>query len=123
MKLAERVTYCAACHGQYLERDHVDFEAYYDGPVIEGTDHGYVMTVDDLIICDKCLSDAGKLVGLFPAEELKKENKELGLALENAEDDFKKLEEFCSDLERTLANLTDQKIKRPPRKPRILAKA
>lgn len=117
MKIANSITYCAACHGQYLDRKHVDFEAYYDGPVV-GED--IKVAIDDLIICDECLKGAGALVGLFPAEELKDENKELGETVEEKDEQIKVQHELISDLEKTLAKFTDEKIQRPDRRPRMV---
>jgi hypothetical protein len=119
MKLASSITYCASCHGQYLDRKHVDFDAYYDGPVID-TAGDIKVSIDDLIICDECLKNAGALVGLFPAEDLKTENQELGEALEAHEEHAKALEALISDMENTLSKFTSEKIQRPARRPRFV---
>lgn len=119
MKLADSITYCSSCHGQYLDRKHVDFESYYDGPVID-TESGIKVSIDDLIICDQCLKNAGALVGLFPADDLKQENQELGETVEEKDDQIKVQHELISDLEKTLAKFTDEKIQRPDRRPRMV---
>lgn len=58
---------CAACYGQYPEMLHVDFEAAYDGPVIEGSQRVYI---DDLVLCEGCVREAARLVGMV--EETKR---------------------------------------------------
>lgn len=119
MKIADSITYCSSCHGQYLDRKHVDFESYFDGPVIDA-ESGIKVSIDDLIICDQCLQNAGKLVGLFPADELKKENEELGTTVEEKNAQIEVQHELISDLEKTLAKFTDEKIQRPDRRPRMV---
>lgn len=58
---------CSSCYGQYPERRHVDFGAAYDGPTFPAGDEvagGKVQTIDDLVICDECLTAAATLLGL-----------------------------------------------------------
>lgn len=121
MKLADSITYCSSCFGQYLDRKHVDLEAYYDGPVMLGKDDNPV-SIDDLILCEDCLKEAGALIGLHPAEDLKKENQELGETVEAKNEEIIALHELISDMERTLSKFTDEKILRPARKPRMVEK-
>lgn len=49
--------YCSACFSAKPTLRHIDFEAMYDGPVINAED-GIRQQVDDLIICEECLSAA-----------------------------------------------------------------
>jgi hypothetical protein len=58
---------CSSCYGQYPDRTHVDFGAAWDGPVLgepDGVIGGARQVIDDLIICEDCLRDAGRLLGL-----------------------------------------------------------
>jgi hypothetical protein len=57
---------CSSCYGQYPDRTHVDFGAAWDGPTFPDDEvaGGVIVTVDDLIICEDCLRDAGRLLGL-----------------------------------------------------------
>jgi hypothetical protein len=63
IRLAETPpTHCASCFGQYPDRRHIDFGAYWDGPVF-ARDEGDVaggapIAVDDLVICEECLRAA-----------------------------------------------------------------
>lgn len=62
--------YCAACRNQDSAVRHVDFDAavdrgYGDGPV--------PVSMDDLIICERCLREAALLVDMVDGEELKAE--------------------------------------------------
>jgi hypothetical protein len=69
MHVSERTEHCAACYGQYGDRRYVDFEAAYDGPVLEGA---IKVAIDDLVICENCLTAAAKMIGLVKAPDLVK---------------------------------------------------
>jgi hypothetical protein len=82
MKLANKVpTHCAACFQQRLGEPHVDFEAYYDGPVID-SESGVKMSIDDLVLCEVCVGKAAELLGYVKNEEaateLERLRKEVG---------------------------------------------
>ena len=53
--------HCASCFDQKPRERHIDFQAAYDGPVIPG---GQPTPIDDLIICESCLRQAARLIGL-----------------------------------------------------------
>lgn len=68
--------YCAACHQAVPEKRHVDFGAATDGPMLPALDGvvGVVgHSIDDIIICEDCLKEAGRLIGYENAEELREE--------------------------------------------------
>lgn len=73
--------YCAACFSQKLGMRHVDFEAYFDGPVID-QGNGMKQCIDDLILCEECVRTAARFIGMVDnveaAEELEKLRKEVG---------------------------------------------
>jgi len=69
MHVSERTEHCAACYGQYTDRRYVDFEAAYDGPVLDGA---IKVAIDDLVICEHCLQAAAKMIGLVKAPDLVK---------------------------------------------------
>jgi hypothetical protein len=73
----------------------VDLEAYYDGPVISGD---IPVAIDDLVLCEDCLQEAGALIGLYNSEDLKKENTELGEAVENKNREIEELRSIVSEL-------------------------
>lgn len=67
-KIAEAEPFfCAACHGRPEGARYIDFEAYYDGPVIN--EDGIKLTIDDLVICDQCLGAAARLIGFVEASD------------------------------------------------------
>lgn len=67
---------CSSCNLQRPDMAHVDFEAAWDGPVIEdgiiGVDgektHTLRTSIDELVICEECLTVGGRLVGLEPVD-------------------------------------------------------
>lgn len=63
MKLVDGGTpYCVSCYLQQPEVRHVDFAAAFDGPMVaEGATK---VSIDDLIVCETCLRDAVKLLGI-----------------------------------------------------------
>lgn len=66
---------CSSCFGQYTDRRHVDFNAFYDGPVMDAAENvagGKGVSIDDLVLCEECVLAASKLLGCepFPAERI-----------------------------------------------------
>lgn len=124
MKLCDTPpTHCAACFGQYTERRHVDLEAAWDGPTFDSgvaTDHGVVrnltVAIDDLILCENCLRDAGRLVDLEDAAELKAEVEKRDEQLENLRARLAESEQYADRLEQSVAAKPERrKPKRAPR--------
>lgn len=67
---------CAACYQAKPEEEHVDFGASTDGPMlpaIEGVVGLVGHSVDEIVICRTCISEAGKLLGLEDAEDLRRQ--------------------------------------------------
>jgi hypothetical protein len=68
--------YCSGCfQAKPLER-HVDFGSCWDGPAMPGPSNtvGVIaQAIDDLILCEQCLTEAAKLIGLGDVEKVKEE--------------------------------------------------
>jgi hypothetical protein len=63
---------CSSCFGQYPDRRHVDFGASWDGPFLTGQVTGATtVSIDDLVICDGCLTIAARELGLVEPGEMK----------------------------------------------------
>lgn len=84
VRLAEPAPpYCSACFQQKPHMRHVDMGAAWDGPVVpalEGAIGVVGHTIDDLILCEDCLTLAGNLVGLSRNDELQAANVQLEAA-------------------------------------------
>lgn len=66
--------HCAGCYDQKPGERHVDMEAAYDGPVIAGADPNHPSTqIDDLVLCEGCIREAARLVGLADWAELQEQ--------------------------------------------------
>lgn len=109
--------YCAGCFQQKPEKRHVDFEAAFDGPSFDTPEvgHGIRMSLDDLVLCEDCITNAANMIGLVDAEELKSENQELGEALEEAARDKEEMKATIDGLRNAQEKLMDErygKIKR-----------
>lgn len=139
MKLADSpISFCVSCHSLYTgtetETDsdgnevekkkvrYIDFEAFYDGPVIANNAYagGMHVQVTDLIICENCLISAGKLIGLVSAEDIIEENKELGILVEQKNEQIEDQQTIISDQSHTIQTLSKGTIKKPSRRPRIV---
>jgi hypothetical protein len=96
MKLTPSTPYCSSCFQQKPAVEHIDFESYWDGPIIEGA--GYKQPIDDLIICADCLKVAGELIGLVHSQEILQERNALRREVQELrkyrEDSEKRLEEL-----------------------------
>lgn len=115
MKLADITpTYCSSCHCQNAELRHVDFEAYWDGPVL-GDD--VKVPIDDLVLCEDCLKAGGLLIGLIDNKAMRTENFELGRALDAKNEEIEEMRKVISDLEHTLGITLSGKIRRGSGRP------
>lgn len=66
---------CSACFISKIDQKFVDFEVFWDGPVVplEGKhDERFAkpsVAIDDLFICEDCMKQAAGLIGLGDVEE------------------------------------------------------
>ncbi len=59
MRLTNTPAYCSSCFQQQPDKLHVDLDAAWDGPVLEGS---IKVAIDDLILCEGCLREAYRLL-------------------------------------------------------------
>lgn len=101
MRLAESTPIlCSSCYGQYPDRRHVDFEAAWDGPVV-GSE--FKMSVDDLILCEDCVRQAAKLIGLVEPEGTEAKYRAAKQELEIAKEGWAEAEQRLKKIEGVLA--------------------
>ena len=108
-------THCSSCFAQKPDETHVDFEASWDGPVFNTAEKGSEPTfvaIDELIVCESCLRQAGALVQLKPAARIEAEkaqledrNRELAERLNGALDHIARLEEAQASAGRLVERL------------------
>jgi hypothetical protein len=104
---------CSACHNSQPELRHVDFDAEYDGPVIGGGPEARGIAVDDLILCERCIRDAGRLVGLEPIGDTAATIEALQSQLLAAGDWNSQLGKYVWSLQEALASRPDSLPSRP----------
>jgi hypothetical protein len=120
MKIAESTpTHCASCFGQYPERIYVDFESAWDGPIIDDS-NGMKISIDDLYICEDCLIAASNLKGLDITKNLRDENLELGVLVENLQEEVKAKDAMISDLSHTVNSMLTNPVKKKSGRPKTI---
>lgn len=109
--------YCVGCYQQKPDKRHVDFDAAFDGPTFDMPEvgHGIRMQIDDLILCEDCITHAGKLIGLVNADALKEENQELGEALEHSQGTIEEMRETIHGLRQANDKMMDEHFGTPKR--------
>lgn len=114
--------YCSVCFGQYPDRRHVDFDAAWDGPVID-SGNGMKQAIDDLIMCENCVRRGAEILALDDVAA-----PEMAALVEQVET-LKALNEgqrkYIAQLEATVQakQAVPRRPKVDPRKPRATAKA
>lgn len=111
-------TYCSGCFCQDVEKVHVDFEAYWDGPVLD-TEGSIKVPIDDLVLCEDCLTAGAMLIGMVHNKQMRKENYELGKAIEDKDAELEEMRKVISDLEHTLGITLSGTIRRGAGRPRF----
>jgi hypothetical protein len=112
MRLAEPApAACSACHLSQPNLRHVDFQAAYDGPMFPGGVAGadgeitdaVPVSIDDLIICERCLCAAAAHVGLSDPGEMLAELEQLHAANQTIAEKVRGLEQYIGRLEAAIA--------------------
>jgi len=91
MRFTEMPAFCSGCHGQTPDYRHIDFESYWDGPVLDLA-NGMKQCIDDLILCEQCVKEAAHMLGWMDAKRQQLETKRLQDELETAQQNIAKLE-------------------------------
>ena len=100
---------CSSCFGQYPDRQHIDFEASWDGPVVEGGvagEDGTVVSripvaIDELILCEECVREGARLLGM--TDENSGELERLREQLRETREREAGLKAYVDQLEKTVA--------------------
>lgn len=100
MRLADPIpSHCSACFQQFPGVRHVDFEVAYDGPVIPGSPP---VAIDDLIVCEPCLTSAGRVLGLVRDDEVVARAEQAEADRDLANTRVSGLEDFVAKLQEAL---------------------
>ena len=120
-KAAVTPPYCSSCFQAKPNLLHIDFEATFDGPMINPTD-GISISVDNLIICLDCMARAAHLAGFSKQSDLKQENNELGEAVESLSAQLEERDTIIDDQKKLMNKFMDEKIIRRPGRPKVSIK-
>lgn len=91
---------CSVCWQTRDDIRHVDFETPYEGPVImEGVTP---VAIDQIVICESCLKEGCKLVGLVDWAERGEEFEQLRERLTAAEASLVDAQRYAGQLEQAL---------------------
>lgn len=113
-------SHCSSCFSQKPHMRHVDFSAFWDGPVFDDVAGGKKMTIDDLILCEDCIRTAASLVDLGNVEAERQEVDQLKAELADTQRQLRTVNEVAAALEAVRAGvdkLTDS-LGEPDPKPR-----
>lgn len=109
--------YCSACHGQYPERKHIDFDAAIDRGWY-GNDHGTHITMDDLILCEECLRNGAELIGMMDTNSFLDKMQSLEHRLEEETKRAEKWAEYADRMEVAFQHRPETlKVTRPRGRP------
>lgn len=118
MKIADTTpAFCSACYGQEPNAIYVDFESAWDGPIID-EGNGMKLSIDDLVICERCLLAAANLKGLDATKDLREENLELGVLVEKLTEKIKEKDAMINDLSHTVSALIKSPVERKTGRPK-----
>jgi hypothetical protein len=119
--------FCAGCYQAKPDSRHVDLGAAYDGPAFAQEDKdvvgGKVVTVDDLILCEDCVTIAAARLGLGDVAEKTAECERFAETVERLSDRLAAQNEHIANLERAEQSreqleTTMEPPRRQARKPR-----
>jgi hypothetical protein len=109
---------CSSCGGQYPDRRHVDFGSAGDYGMVasQNVAGGKMVSVDDLIVCDECLTAAAAVLGLADVTEAETRVERLNERLTDTGQRLGKALEAIEKLKAAVSAV--EQVKRPPGRPR-----
>lgn len=110
-----RPPYCAACFQRPADLRCVDFEAAFDGPVVAGTPEP--IPIDDLIICERCLSEA---FAILDPQGLKQTVAELEQVVRDQADEIHAKDKAVKAAKFTISELEPFAVGKIPGKPALI---
>ncbi len=95
--LVETPIRCSACFNQQPNLRHVDMDSACDRGY--GNQEAVEVVMDDLILCENCVTEAGLLIGMMDATALDEEVARLQKGLDLAEAEKKQAQRYADTLE------------------------
>jgi hypothetical protein len=110
-------THCSGCFQQDSKLRYVDFDAACDRGY--GDAHGVQIAMEDLILCENCLRDGAKLVGMEDARVLGERLASVAARLDEETARCEQAANYANRMEEALAaRPTPIKVSRPRGRPR-----
>lgn len=98
----------------------VDFGSAFDGPVIDDPNaEGNQVYIDKIVICEDCVKQGARLLGLDNVERYQQELEALGEAIIELQDEVQAKDRAISDLTHTVGTIIDNPVKRPAGRPQL----
>ncbi|HLY82954.1 MAG TPA: hypothetical protein VKQ71_08205 [Acidimicrobiales bacterium] len=90
--------YCSACYNQNPSKQHLDFDAAAERGFGD-RDDGLKISMDDLILCEDCVREAARLIGMRDAGELEHDLETLTRLHRQEKDRADGLERYLTNME------------------------
>ena len=97
IRAAGTPTYCSGCFGQQTGLRHVDFDAASDRGY--GDDASIGVSMDDLILCENCVREGARLIGMMDVTEFQAEMDSLRRRWESEKNRADAAETYADKLE------------------------
>lgn len=115
---------CAVCLQPPMAFDprpeFVDFGSAYDGPVIDDPNAAdNKVYIDKIVICESCVKQGARLLGLDNVERYQQELEALGETVIELQAEVEAKDRAISDLSHTVGTIIDNPVKRPPGRPQL----
>lgn len=114
---------CSVCLQSPAAHDpkirYVNCESGYDGPVVDQGEHVTPVYVENIVICEHCVAEMGRLIGLDHIESLKDHVANLEAHLDQRDEEVKEKDRAILDLTHTVGVLIEKPVKRPAGRPQF----
>jgi hypothetical protein len=97
---ADRPIYCSACFNSKDVR-HVDFDAACDRGYSDGT--ATAVAMDDLILCEDCVKEGARLLGMSDERSLYEQIEQLSRKLDISEKATRQAQRYADTMEEALS--------------------
>lgn len=110
LKVINAPIHCANCY-QQEPGIHIQFPAAFDGPVLNQNEKLLgsgveVQAIDELVLCEKCLKAAAKLIGLQNVPDLLAEREAQKLEMEHVEEELRQARQATKVLADAISAIT-----------------
>jgi hypothetical protein len=121
-------TICSSCRQSPARESggpklgYVDFQAQYDGPVVNNPDNPTEtpVYVENIVICENCIREAAALIGMADSEAMDEYRVQAEAHMDQQDAEIKEKDRAISNLSHTVGTLLDHPVKRPAGRPQLV---